>query len=142
MISHPERRFGPAPTSVAVSRLVSQRVGLTSMNREYCKAYSSQLHRDMELLVFGHAGVPVIVFPTSMGRFFDYEDRGMIATIGHKYENGAIQAFCLDSVDSESWYNKQIHPRDRVRRHMQYEQYVIQELIPYVLSRNSSPELE
>jgi esterase/lipase superfamily enzyme len=111
------------------------------MNREYCKAYSSQLHRDMELLVFGHAGIPVIVFPTSMGRFFDYEDRGMIAAIGYKYEHGAIQAFCVDSVDSESWYNKQIHPRDRVRRHMQYEEYLIHELIPYVRSRNSSSEL-
>jgi len=32
----------------------------------------------MELLVFGHAGVPMIVFPTSMGRFFEYSDRGMI----------------------------------------------------------------
>src|ERR1700689_950968 len=48
------------------------------MNREYHKWYSPALQREMELLVFGHAGVPMIVFPTSMGRFFDYEDRNMI----------------------------------------------------------------
>ena len=51
------------------------------MNREHHKWYSPALHRDMELLVFGHAGVPMIVFPTSMGRFYDYEDRNMIKVI-------------------------------------------------------------
>src|SRR2546425_12621697 len=89
----------------------------------------------MELLVFGHAGVPVLVFPTSKGRFFDSEDRGMIAAIGERH------AFCIDSVDSESWYNKSVQPRDRVLRHMQYERYVIQEVIPFIRSRNSSNEL-
>jgi len=29
------------------------------MNREYHKWYSSRLGRDMELLVFGHGGLPV-----------------------------------------------------------------------------------
>ncbi len=31
----------------------------------------------MELLVFGHAGLPVLVFPTSGGRFYEFEDQGM-----------------------------------------------------------------
>ncbi len=111
------------------------------MNREYHKWYSSQLGREMELLVFGQGGIPMIVFPTSKGRFYDYEDRGMIDAVGHKYEGGAMQAFCLDSVDAESWYNKAIHPRDRVRRHGQYEQYVLQEVIPFIRAKNKSPDL-
>ena len=60
----------------------------------------------MEMLIFGHGGMPLLVFPTSMGRFFEYEDRGMIALHRQQYEHGAMQAFCPDSVDSESWYNK------------------------------------
>ena len=59
----------------------------------------------MEFLVFGHSGTPLLVFPTSMGRFYDYEDRGMIQAIASRFENGEIQAFCVDSVDNESWYN-------------------------------------
>jgi esterase/lipase superfamily enzyme len=31
----------------------------------------------MELLAFGERGFPVVVFPTSGGRFWEYEDRGM-----------------------------------------------------------------
>jgi esterase/lipase superfamily enzyme len=111
------------------------------MNREYHKWYSPALQRQMELLVFGHAGVPMIVFPTSMGRFYDYEDRSMIKVIEWRYESGALQGFCVDSVDAESWYNKQIHPRDRVLRHMQYEQYVLNEVISFVRTKNSSSEL-
>ncbi len=111
------------------------------MNREYHKWYSPSLGRDMELLVFGHAGLPVIVFPTSMGRFFDYENRDMIGIIGDQYEHGHIQAFCVDSVDAESWYNKSVHPAQRAERHVQYDEYLTNELVPFVRSRNSSPEL-
>jgi esterase/lipase superfamily enzyme len=95
----------------------------------------------MELLVFGHGGMPIVVFPTSMGRFFDYENRHMISVIGDQYENGQVQAFCVDSVDAESWYNKSVHPALRAARHVQYDQYLLNELLPFVRSRNSSPEL-
>ena len=60
------------------------------MNREYHKWHSNDLGREMELLVFGHAGVPLLVFPTSMGRFYQYEDFGMIAVLEHKYANGEL----------------------------------------------------
>jgi esterase/lipase superfamily enzyme len=76
-----------------------------SMNREYLKRYSQELQRDMEVLSFGHAGMPVVVFPTSMGRFYDYEDRGMIATLAPKIDSGQLHVFCVDSVDGESWDN-------------------------------------
>jgi esterase/lipase superfamily enzyme len=111
------------------------------MNREYHKWFSPSLGRDMELLVFGHAGTPVIVFPTSMGRFFDYENRHMISIIGDQYEHGQIQAFCVDSVDAESWYNKSVHPAQRAARHEQYDHYLVNEVVPFIRSRNSSPQL-
>jgi esterase/lipase superfamily enzyme len=92
----------------------------------------------MELLVFGHAGMPVIVFPTSMGRFFDYENRRMIDVVGDRYEDGRIQAFCVDSVDAESWYNKSVPPRDRAARHVQYDAYLTHEVVPLIRARNAA----
>jgi esterase/lipase superfamily enzyme len=111
------------------------------MNREYHKWHSPELGRDMELLVFGHAGTPVLVFPTSMGRFYQYEDFGMIAAVQERYDSGALQAFCVDSVDGESWYNKSAHPRDRIRRHEQYERYLLRDVLAFIRSRNSSSQL-
>ena len=111
------------------------------MNREYHKWFSPRLGRDMELLVFGHSGMPVIVFPTSMGRFFDYENRHMIDVVRDRYEQGRLQAFCVDSVDAESWYNKSVPPAQRAARHVQYDDYLVHELMPFIRTRNASPEL-
>lgn len=111
------------------------------MNREYHKWRSSRLGREMEHLVFGHAGTPVLVFPTSGGRFFEFEDRGMIAALAGKIEAGQLQLFCVDSVDMESWYNRQAAPRMRIARHMQYEDYLLNEVIPLVRSQNKNPRL-
>ncbi len=109
------------------------------MNREYHKWFSPALNREMEMLVFGHAGTPMIVFPTSMGRFYDYENRHMIAAVGEHYEHGRLQAFCVDSVDEESWYNKGVHPAERAARQVAYDRYLVDEVVPFVRSRNASP---
>ena len=111
------------------------------MNREYHKWYSGHLSRDMELLVFGHGGLPVIVFPTSGGRFFEFEDRSMVAALGGKIEAGELQLFCVDSVDMESWYNKQVSPRWRIARHVQYDDYLIHEVVPLVRAKNQNGHL-
>ena len=111
------------------------------MNREYHRWYSPSLGRDMELLVFGHAGARLIAFPTSNGRFFDWEDRGMIGALGEHLEQGWIQMYCVDSVDSESWYAKWRPPAERAARHNQYDQYLRDEVLPFTSHRNSNPFL-
>lgn len=111
------------------------------MLREYHKWFSGDLQRDMEMLSFGHAGTPVLVFPTSQGRFFEYEDRGMIATLGDKLEGGGLQIYCADSVDSESWYNRGAHPYWRVQRHLHYERYLLNDVLPLIRRKNPSQRL-
>jgi esterase/lipase superfamily enzyme len=108
------------------------------MRREYVKWHSPALGREMELLLFGHAGQPVLVFPTSMGRFFEYEDRGMVAALGRPLDEGRLQLFCVDSVDTESWYNRRAHPACRAWRHSQYDDYLSRELVPFLHSRNNT----
>ena len=39
------------------------------MDISYHKAFARTLGRDMEYKRYGHAGRPVVVFPTSQGRF-------------------------------------------------------------------------
>jgi len=111
------------------------------MKREYHKWFSPRLGRDMELLVFGHGGLPAVVFPTSCGRFFEFEDRGMVGAIQGDIEAGRVQLLCVDSVDAESWYNRNVSPRWRIARHMQYEDYVMQEVLPLVRRMNGNPLL-
>jgi esterase/lipase superfamily enzyme len=109
------------------------------MHRAYHRWDSPALSRPMELLVFGHAGAPVLVFPTSQGRFFEYEDRGMVAALAQEIEQGWIQLICVDSVDSESWYCSWAHPSGRIARHAQYERYILDEVMPFVRAQNDNP---
>ena len=102
----------------------------TDMQRDYIKEFSPNLGRDMELLHFGHSGRTLLVFPTSQGRFYQWEDFGLVGGLADFIESGAVQLVCVDSVDSESWYAKDKHPAQRVIRHLQYEAYITQEILP------------
>jgi esterase/lipase superfamily enzyme len=107
----------------------------TEMQRDYIKEYSHSLGREMELLHFGHAGKPLLVFPTSMGRFYQWEDFGLVGALSDFIDSGAIQLICLDSIDGESWYAKDRPPGDRVWRHLQYEGYIVNEILPRLPDR-------
>ncbi len=111
------------------------------MHREYHKWFSPRLGRDMELLVFGHSGTRVLAFPTRLGRFFEYEDRGFIEALRDNLESGAIQLICVDSVDVESFYCEWKIPKDRIGRHMQYESYILQEVLPFSKYLNRNPHV-
>ena len=102
----------------------------TDMQRDYIKEYSPSLGREMELLHFGHAGRSLLVFPTSMGRFYQWEDFGLVGALADHIEAGRIQLVCVDSVDGESWYAKEKPPAERVQRHLQYEAYLLNEILP------------
>lgn len=95
----------------------------------------------MELLVFGHAGASVLFFPTRTARFFDYENWGIVASLQHKIENGEIQLYCLDSIDQETFYSSTHPPEERINKHLQYERYVLEEVIPFIEQENPGSEL-
>jgi esterase/lipase superfamily enzyme len=95
----------------------------------------------MELLVFGHGGARMLVFPTSMGRYYEWEDQRMMEALGEHIRNGWLQVFCVDSVDAESWYARYKHPHDRAVRQGQYEDYIVREVLPFTQSRNGNPFL-
>jgi len=111
------------------------------MRREYHKWWSDELGREMEMLVFGHDGLPAVVFPSSQGRFFEFEDRGMVDAVREKIEGGRLQLFCVDSVAAESWYNFEVPLPHRVSRHVSYENYILREVLPLVRRCNPRPKL-
>ena len=93
----------------------------------------------MEFLVFGHAGAKVLVFPTRDGRFYEYEDLRIVQSIKSKIEAGHLQLVCLDSIDHETFYCFWNHPEDRIQRHIHFENYVLNEVMPFMNARNPHP---
>lgn len=93
----------------------------------------------MDLLVFGHAGARVLVFPTSQGKYYEWEDRNMFWAMQDFIDNGWLQFFCVDSVDAETWYCDWAHPSGRAYRHSQYDGYLYNEVLPFTRVKNSNP---
>jgi esterase/lipase superfamily enzyme len=109
------------------------------MQREYRKWKSPSLGRDMEMLIFGTEGTPVIIFPTEQGRFYEWEDNGVMESVTEQIEQGYNQFFCVDSVFSESFLNGDVDPYTRMMRESQYQMYIMEELIPYISEQNTNP---
>jgi esterase/lipase superfamily enzyme len=86
----------------------------------------------MEFKVYGYGGKPLIVFPTGCGRFYEYEDFGMVEAIRWFVESGDVQLYTVDSVDCEAWMAHWMFPGDRGWRHLQYERYILDEMVPFI----------
>lgn len=99
------------------------------MQIEYHRHYSSFLGREMEFKVYGHSGKPIIVFPSSGGSFYEYEDFGMINACRDFIEAGKVRFFTPDSIDSYSWLDKAASSGHKNYVHSLYEQYIIHELV-------------
>lgn len=99
------------------------------MKEEYRKWYSPILNIDIEMLVFGHAGYPVILFPTTMGSYHENKDFKMMEAARWLIENGKVQIYCPDSIDSYSWYNKKVKPEVRVKNHIWYDKFIAEEVV-------------
>ncbi|MFT5252856.1 MAG: esterase/lipase superfamily enzyme [Flavobacteriales bacterium] len=107
------------------------------MKEEYFKWYSPNLNREIEMLVFGHSGYPVILFPTSMGSYHENKDMGLIESARWYIEQGLIQIYCPSSIDKESFYNKNIHSVHRIENHVWYDKMICHEIVEKV--KNNTP---
>jgi len=98
--------------------------------------YSPSLSRNIDVLSFGNRGYPVILFPTSMGRHYENKDFKLIDSVSWFLDEGLVKIYCPDGIDALSWYNRDIHPADRVKNHIWYDQMLLTELVP--LARSNS----
>jgi len=102
------------------------------MKREIHKWYSPSLNKDMEIVVYGHYGTPLLMFPTAGADFLEYERFQMIDSIAWFINEGKFKVYSINSINNESWLNREMHPPHKSLRHGQYNQYVIEEVVPFI----------
>ena len=106
------------------------------MYREETSHFSSSLNKEMHIMIYGHAGVPFLCFPTQNSTCHNYEDFGMISQLSDFIEGGRVQLFVVDTVDAESWSPKDWDKTWRAARQEQYFHYIVDEAVPLIRSRN------
>lgn len=102
------------------------------MKVEYYELYSSNLNRQMAFKSYGHGGKPFIVFPSSGGSFYEYEDFKMIDACKDFIDQGDVCFYTVESVDNESWLSNTAWPGDMAQVHNAFERYIIDEFIPFM----------
>ncbi len=102
------------------------------MHREHHRWYSQRLGKEMGINVYGHYGWPIVAFPTSAGDEREVEGQGMIPAIAHHIEAGKVKFYCVNAVNNESFYNKQASPAHRSWLQVKYDEYLAQEVAPFI----------
>lgn len=102
------------------------------MEIRYYKLPSVHLSRDMEFKVYGCGGKPVLFIPCQGGRFFDFEDFGMLDVWKSRIEDGICTIIACDSIDGEAWASQSGDKRRRIEQHERWFRYITLELVPQI----------
>lgn len=112
-----------------------------AIHERFHKWFSESLEKEFEMLSFGKSGVPLILFPTSCGRYYQNKDFLMIATAEPFIESGFLRIYCPDGVDSESFFNDSASFRTRLERQNQYDECITNEVIDFIRKETSTSKV-
>jgi esterase/lipase superfamily enzyme len=107
------------------------------MQRELDGWYSPSLQKDMPIATYGHYGFALLLVPTAGADYLEYERFQMINDLAPIVDSGKCKIFSIDSINKESWLNKEMHAPHKGIRHNQWNNYVYNEVVPYIKSKTS-----
>ena len=102
------------------------------MHREIRGWHSPSLHKHMDIVMYGHYGFALLLLPTAAADFLEYERFHLINAISPYINAGKVKVFSINSINSESWLNNHMHPRHKAIRHTQFNNYVYNEVVPFI----------
>ena len=108
------------------------------MRKEVHAWHSHRIGGNMRVAVYGHWGMPLLMFPTAAADFEEYERFHLIGSIKHLIDAGKVKVYSIDSVNQHTWMNNGLHPAERARRHTFYDSYITKELVPFIWNHQGS----
>src|SRR5438552_13980057 len=109
------------------------------MERQLSGWYSPALNKEMPIVTYGHYGFALVLVPTASADYLEYERFQLIDAIQHHIDSGKVKVFSINSINTESWLNNHMDPRHKIIRHQQFNDYVFNEVVPFIRN-NTSPE--
>jgi len=92
----------------------------------------------MEIAVYGHYGFALLLLPTAAADYLEYERFLLIDALSEQINSGKCKVFSINSINAESWLNKNMHPRHKSIRHQQFNEYVYKEVVPFIKNNTSA----
>jgi esterase/lipase superfamily enzyme len=102
------------------------------MERRTTSWYSQNLGMEMPLVAYGHAGYPLLMFPTAAADYLEYERFLLVDAIKPLIEAGRVRAYSINSVNRYSLLNEQASPPWKAELLTRYDRYITDEVLPLI----------
>lgn len=108
------------------------------MERVITSWYSQRLQKEMPVAVYGYYGFALLLVPTAAADYLEYERFQLIDSLSHFVNSGRVKIFSINSINNESWMNNHMDPRQKIVRHQLFNEYVYEEVIPFIRTHTSN----
>ena len=109
------------------------------MQKEIQHWYSPSLRKDMPIAVYGHYGFALLMIPTAAADYLEYERFELIEHLKPFIDGGKLKIYSVNSINTESWMNKQMEGAHKAIRQNEFNAYIFDEVVPFI-KNSSSPE--
>jgi esterase/lipase superfamily enzyme len=107
------------------------------MEKHLTAWYSPRLQKEMPVAVYGNYGFALLLIPTAAADYLEYERFQLIDSLRPFIEGGKVKVFSINSINTESWMNNQMEPYHKVHRQNTWNEYVYEEVIPFIKNNTS-----
>ena len=108
------------------------------MKREISNWYSPALGKDMPIVTYGESGFALLFVPTAAADYLEYERFQMMEVLAPYINSGKVKIFSINSINNESWLNNEMAGAHKAIRQNQFNEYVYNEVIPFVKNSTSN----
>ncbi|MEO6405630.1 MAG: alpha/beta hydrolase-fold protein [Ferruginibacter sp.] len=108
------------------------------MNRELFSWYSPALATDMPIAAYGDYGFALLLVPTAAADYLEYERFQLMETLAPYINSGKVRIFSINSINNESWLNKEMAGEHKAIRQNQFNDYVFNEVVPFIKTHTSN----
>lgn len=108
------------------------------MKRELFEWYSPALSKDMPIVGYGDYGFALLLVPTAAADYLEYERFQLMETLAPYINSGKVRIFSINSINNESWLNNEMAGEHKAIRHNQFNNYVFNEVIPFIKANTSA----
>ena len=93
---------------------------------------SPALGLDMPIVAYGHAGKPILLFPTAAADYLENERFFLVKAMEPHLFAGRVRIFSIDSINQHAWMDRDLPVPEAARRQALYVRYVEDEVVPYI----------
>ncbi|HVX49223.1 MAG TPA: alpha/beta hydrolase-fold protein, partial [Chitinophagaceae bacterium] len=111
------------------------------MRKEVTSWHSAALNMEMPVAVYGHYGFALLMIPTAAADYLEYERFQLIDALSPFINSGKIKVYSINSINKESWLNDSMVPAHKAIRQNQFNEYVHNEVVPFIRNNSSNETL-